>query len=138
MKLRVLTFPLAGLVAATAVTTSRTALPRVPQQAQITAACTPGSTPQVTPATVAMARTDIVQWRSVSSGATSWTITPKDTTDWLFAVDSITGNPEEPATSPEPLESAAAGHPYRYMVTITCSDGSSQVIDPDIVIGGGE
>jgi hypothetical protein len=138
MRLRVLIFPLAGLMAAAAVTTSPSGPPRVPQQAQITAACTPGSTPQVTPAVVAMARADIVQWRSVSSGATSWTITPKDPKDWLFAVASIVGNPQSPATSPQPLQSAVAGHHYRYTVRITCSDGSSQVIDPDIVGGGSE
>jgi hypothetical protein len=138
MRLRVLTLPLVALASATAVTTSRTPVPRVPQQAQITSACTQGSTPQVTPATIAMARADNIQWRSVSPGATSWTITPKDPKNWLFEATSITGNPESPATSTRPLPSAVAGYHYGYSVRITCSDGSSQVIDPDIVVGGSE
>jgi len=138
MRLRVLTLPVATLLSATALTVHRAPTPRVPQQAQITAACTSGTTPKVTPATIALARADNIQWRSVSPGATSWTITPKDPKNWLFAVTSITGSPQSPATSPQPLQSAVAGYHYRYMVRITCSDGSSQVIDPDIVVGGSE
>jgi hypothetical protein len=111
---------------------------RAPRQANVTGACTPQATPQITPPTIAMQRSDIVVWGSVSSNATSWTITPKDTLDWPWSQRSFTGTPRAPATTPQPLASALANHPYRYNVRVQCADGTAQNIDPDIVIGDGE
>lgn len=109
-----------------------------PQFANIVAACTPGATPQVQPQRVTMTRQDNVIWRVTSGQAASWTISPKNPSDWLFAQASFTGTPENPATTPQPRAEALANHPYAYNVSITCADGSVQVIDPDIVIGGAE
>jgi hypothetical protein len=137
MRLRVIILPLAAVLAAAVAAVRAPALP-VPQQANVTSACTPGTQAQVTPATIAMKRTDNVVWGSVSPNATSWTIAPKDTLDWLWSQRTFTGTPKTPATTPEPLASAKVNHPYRYKVTVACEDGTTQVIDPDIIIGGGQ
>jgi hypothetical protein len=137
MRLRVIILPLAAVLAAAVAAVRAPALP-VPQQANVTSACTPGTQAQVTPATIAMKRTDNVVWGSVSPNATSWTIAPKDTLDWLWSQRTFTGTPKTPATTPEPLASAKVNHPYRYKVTVVCEDGTTQVIDPDIIIGGGQ
>jgi hypothetical protein len=103
--------------------------PRAPKYATITAACTPGS-PSVEPHTVQMSRADNVEWREPSGRAISWTITPKDPARWPFGAE-IRGNQQAPANSGTP----GATGTYSYNVTIQCADGSTQVIDPDIIIG---
>jgi hypothetical protein len=80
-----------------------------------------------------MTHADNVEWREPSGRAVSWIITPKDTLRWPFP-GSIGGNQQAPADSGAPTAGAAAGT-YGYNVTLTCVDGSTQVIDPDIIIG---
>ena len=82
-----------------------------------------------------MTRQDNIVWRVLGQGATSFTITPKDPANWLFDQGSFSGTPAEPATTPSPRASALPNHPYAYNVTIECADGTTQLIDPDIVIG---
>ncbi len=106
-----------------------------PRFATITAACTPANNPQVRPPRIEMSRADHVEWREPSGRAVEWVISPKDPEDWPFAHDSYTGTRDGPAVTPQPRADAVADHPYAYEVTITCADGSTQVIDPDIVIG---
>lgn len=113
-------------------------VPPDPRFATITGACNEGENPQVQPNRVLMSRADHVEWREPSGRATQWVISPKDPEDWLFPEASYTGTQEAPATTPSPREDALADHPYGYNVTITCSDGSTEVIDPEIVIGDGE
>lgn len=138
MRLRVMTFPLLVVLAVAAAATHGTPAFRAPKQANVTAACTPANNPRIAPASIALSRADNVEWHSVSPNATSWTITPKDTLDWPFAQRSFTGTPQSPATTPQPLPSAVANHPYHYKVTIRCSGMGPQVIDPDIIIGTGQ
>lgn len=107
--------------------------PRAPKYATITAACNPSGNPGVEPAQVLMTHADNVEWREPSGRAVSWIITPKDTLRWPFP-GSIGGNQQAPADSGAPTAGAAAGT-YGYNVTLTCVDGSTQVIDPDIIIG---
>ena len=109
-----------------------------PRFANIVAACTPGSTPQVQPQRVVMSRQDSVVWRVTSGQASSWTITPKDPQNWLFDQTTFTGTPASPAVTRRPSPDAVEGRPYAYNVSISCPDGSSQLIDPDIVIGGAQ
>ena len=106
-----------------------------PQFANIAGACTPGNNPQVQPVRVTMTRQDNIVWRVLGQRATSFTITPKDPANWLFDQASFTGTPAAPATTPSPRASALPNHPYAYNVTIQCADGTTQLIDPDIVIG---
>ena len=106
-----------------------------PQFANITGACTPANNPQVQPARIGMTRQDNIVWRVNGQLASSFVISPKDPENWLFDQLSFTGTPAQPATTPSPRASALPNHPYAYMVTINCADGSTQVIDPDIVIG---
>ena len=138
MSPRVMTLPLLAVLATAAVAAVRAPALPVPQQANVTSACTPGAQAQVTPATIAMKRTDNVVWGSVSPNAVSWTIAPKDTLDWPWTQSTFTGTPEAVATTPEPLASAKVNHPYRYKVTVACEDGTTQVIDPDVIIGGSQ
>lgn len=135
MRLRVLTLPVLLLLATSAVLAHRPEARRVPKEAKITAACTGGGNPGVHPPSIAMARADHIVWVSVSRRAVSWTITPKDPANWPFAELSFTGTPESPAVTPPPLPGALLNHAYSYNVTVVCSDGTSQVIDPDIIIG---
>jgi hypothetical protein len=135
MRLRVVTVPVLLLVALSAVWAHRPEVRRVPRAANITAACTPGGNPGVHPPSIAMARADHIAWTSVSPRAVSWTITPKDPANWPFAEPSFTGTPGSPAVTPQPLPGALLNHVYGYNVTVVCSDGTSQVIDPDIIIG---
>lgn len=133
MRLRVIALPvLAASVLALASGDDET---RVPRHANITAACNPGGNPSVNPSRIDMTRVDHVEWRSVSPRATQWVIYPKDPADWPWEQQSFTGTPEAPAVTPQPLPSAQANHVYRYNVRVTCADGSTQIIDPDIVIG---
>jgi len=108
---------------------------RAPKAVTITAACNPSGNPDVQPQRRDMTRQDHVEWREPSGRATAWTITPKDPADWPFA-DTLRGDQETPAATALPAASAPADHPFGYQVRITCADGSTQTIDPDIVIGG--
>ena len=135
MRLRVVTLPVLLLLATSAVWAHRPDARRVPKQANITAACTPGGNPGVNPPSIAMTRADHIEWGSVSPRAVSWTITPKDPDDWPFEAESFTGTPGSPAVTPNPLPGALLNHAYGYNVTVVCRDGTSQVIDPDIIIG---
>ena len=131
MRVRFLLLP--TLVVAVAFTGPGPDAPRDPKFATIAGACTPAENPSVQPAQVLMTRADNVEWREPSGRATSWVITPKDAERWPFP-SSIGGTPQGPANSGAPAAGAAAGV-YSYNVTITCGDGSTQVIDPDIIIG---
>jgi hypothetical protein len=82
-----------------------------------------------------MGRQDSVVWREPSGRARSWTITPKDTTDWLFEQRAFAGSQESPAVTPRPRPDALENHPYAYRVSIVCADGTTQDVDPDIIIG---
>jgi len=104
----------------------------------IVAACTPGDNPSVQPQLIRMNRIDNISWRLASGQATGYTITPKNPQNWPFAQVSISGTPEAPPTSPNPRPEAQNGVVYSYNVTISCPDGSTQLIDPDIVIGGAQ
>ena len=108
---------------------------RDPRFANIVATCGPIAEPAVVPPRVFMSRADSVVWRVTGGRATSWTITPKDEDDWLFDQTSFTGTPESPAVTRRPRAEALPDHPYAYEVRITCPDGTTQLIDPDIVIG---
>lgn len=136
MRLRVMILPVLVLLTLAAAATTRGHTPRAPKEAKVVGACTPSEQPRVNPPSIAMRRSDNVVWTSASQGATSWTITPKDTLDWPWAQRTFTGTPEAGATTPEPLASAIERHPYQYNVLVQCADGTSQTIDPDIIIGG--
>lgn len=115
---------------------SRDSEVRDPRFANIVGTCGPAAAePAVVPPRVFMSRADSVVWRVTGGGATSWTITPKDPEDWLFDQTSFTGTPESPAVTRRPREEALPDHPYAYNVSVTCPDGTTQLIDPDIVIG---
>lgn len=135
MRLRVAALPVLVILAAPALLALRTDGRPAPKQANITAACTPGGNPGVNPPSIAMRRADHIVWGSVSPKAVAWTITPKDTLDWPFAAMSFTGTPTAPAVTPQPLPGAVLHHAYGYNVTVVCADGTSQLIDPDIIIG---
>jgi len=109
-------------------------LPREPKGVQIVAACNASGNLDVQPQRRDMSRQDHVEWREQSGRAVSWMITPKDPENWPFA-DTIRGNQTTPASTGLPETSAPAAVPFAYSVTITCSDGSMQTIDPDIMIG---
>ena len=106
-----------------------------PQFANIVGACNPSENSAVQPPVIRMRRVDNVQWRSVSPNAVSWVITPKVPGDWPFATSAHAGNPNADANSGLPVEGAEAERVYRYNVTVTCADGTTDVIDPDIIIG---
>ncbi len=137
MRLRVMILPLLVLLTLTAAAANRGRTPRAPKEAKVTGACTPSGKAQITPAEH---RDAAVGQRRVGArrprSATSWTITPKDTLDWPWAERSFTGTPAAAATTPQPLPSAIEKHPYRYNVLVQCADGTTQDIDPDIIIGG--
>ena len=129
--------PVLALVAVGFVNADADRVPE-PKFASITGACNASGSPQVQPGRIQMLRADNVVWREPSGRAASFTIEPKNPQDWAFAQASFTGTPQQPATTPPPSPNAVAGHPYAYKVTIRCSDGSTQVIDPDLVIGGAQ
>jgi hypothetical protein len=106
---------------------------RDPQGVNIVAACNPSGNPSVQPLKREMKRADHVEWRESAKKATSWMITPKDPANWPFA-DTIRGNQNSPANSLTPAAGAPAGVPFGYEVTIFCTDGRVQHIDPEIVI----
>lgn len=135
MRLRVLALPVLAAGSLAAWASGSESILREPKHATITAACNPSGNPQVRPPSIAMSRADHIEWRSNSPRVTSWTISPKDPDDWPFAQPSFTGTREAPAVTPQPLASATANHPYAYNVAITCEDGTTQLIDPDIIIG---
>jgi len=115
------------------------ARPRAPQPVRIVAACNPSENPRVEPQSRSMARQDNVEWREETGRATAWMITPKDPERWPFA-DTIRGNQETLAATGLPvttglLASARDSVRVQYDVTITCQDGTTQRIDPEIVIG---
>ena len=137
MRLRALSLSLVPVLVVTVAAVRAPAF-RTPHRADITAACTPDKKPFVTPPSISMKRADIVEWRSVSPKADSWTITPKDPGDWPWKEGSFSGNRDTTAVTPPPLPSARTDHPYRYEVRIRCDDGTTQTIDPDIIISTGE
>jgi hypothetical protein len=108
---------------------------RDPRFVNIAGACNPNETGAVQPPSIRIRRLDNVVWRSVSPNAASWVITPKVAGDWPFATPAHAGSPQTDADSGLPVEGAQAERPYRYNVTVTCADGSQEVIDPEIVIG---
>ena len=112
--------------------------PPEPRFATITAACNPSDNAQVQPNRVLMRRVDHVEWREPSGRAAAWVISPKDPADWPFPQASYAGTQAAPAVTPTPRPDALIDHPYAYNVTITCVDGSTEVIDPDIIIGDDE
>ena len=107
--------------------------PWVPRVVNIVAACTGGS-PRVEPSQVRINFADNVEWRATGQ-VTSFAITPKDTERWPFPRN-IAGNPQTPASSGLPPTGTPVGT-YLYYVVISCPDGSTQVIDPEIIIGAG-
>jgi len=108
-----------------------------PRQVFVTGACTPAGDPGVNPPRIDVTRVDHIVWRIQSPRAASFTITPKDPEDWPFESMSFAGTRDAPAVTPEPLPNAKLNHVYSYNVTIVCTDGTVQVIDPEIVIGPG-
>jgi hypothetical protein len=110
------------------------ARPRAPKAVTITAACNPSGNPNVRPQRRDMKRQDHVEWREPSGRARSWIITPKDPSDWPFA-DTIRSDESRRAATALPPADAAIDHVFAYEVTITCEDGTTQKIDPEIVIG---
>ena len=80
----------------------------------IVAACTPGTNPAVQPPLIQMNRIDNISWR-LASGQASGAAVPE-----MKRIE------------------AEDGVRYSYNVSISCPDGSSQLIDPDIVIGGAQ
>lgn len=135
MRLRVVILPLVLMLAVALASAVRPDAARAPKYADITAACTPGGKGHVSPPTIAMKRADNIEWRSVSPRAVSWTITPKDPADWPFDDGSFTGTERSGAVTPSPRAAATLNHAYRYNVTVVCRDGTSETIDPDIIIG---
>ena len=110
-----------------------------PRFANIVAACAgQGTQPSVRPNRVLMNRVDSIVWREQTGRSSRFVISPKNPENWLFDQQSFTGTPQSPARTRRPSPGAAAGVPYAYNVTITCSDGRTQIIDPDIVIGEDE
>jgi hypothetical protein len=137
MRLRVLTLP-ALLALAVGFYPGADDAPPVPRYANITAACNPSGNPSVNPARINMNRVDHIEWRAQSPRVASFTISPKDPANWPFAQASFSGTGEAPAVTPSPVAGARANHSYAYNVTIQCTDGSTQIIDPDIIIGDAE
>ena len=139
MRLRAIAMPLVAVLAAASLLQpqpgSEGDAVRVPKQANITAACNPQRNGAVNPERIDMTRLDHVEWRSVSPKAVSFTITPKDPGNWPWAETSFSGTADSAAVTPAPLPSAQLNHPYAYNVTVRCDDGSTEVIDPDIIIG---
>lgn len=106
--------------------------PRDPRFVNIVAACNPSGNAHVEPQQIRIGFADNVVWR-VTGPVASFSIGPKDAERWPFA-GSISGNPETPASSSTPVSGARPGT-YGYNVYIQCADGTSQTIDPDIIIG---
>ncbi|HKJ01401.1 MAG TPA: hypothetical protein VJ997_03070 [Longimicrobiales bacterium] len=121
------------VVASLGVMGSAADAPRAPQFVNIVAACNPSGNQRVEPSQVRIKFADNVVWRVVGNRAASFTITPKDVERWPFRRD-IGGNQTTSANSGSPAAGTAAGT-YGYNVNITCADGSTQLIDPDIIIG---
>lgn len=138
MRLRVMTLPLLVVVAGGTLVTSRDAAPPEAREAKVTAACT-GGHGHISPNSRGLRKIDHVVWTSVSPKAVSWTITPKDPKDWPWSQMSFAGTPSSPATTPQPLSTARVGEPpYEYKVLVVCEDGTTETIDPDIIIESGE
>lgn len=107
--------------------------PREPRFVNIVAACNPSGSPHVEPHQVRIQFADNVVWRANGGRVASFSIGPKDPQLWPFSGD-ISGNPQAPASSSAPVGGTQPGT-YSYNVYIQCADGSSQTIDPDIIIG---
>jgi hypothetical protein len=105
-----------------------------PKSVKIVAACDSANHPTVQPLRRDMKRQDHVEWTEPAHKANAWMITPKDQEDWPFA-DTIRGDQQHSASSATPAPSAPAGHPFGYEVTIYCANGTTQHIDPIIIIG---
>jgi hypothetical protein len=136
MQLPALALTLILLVGAVSVPEPTAQTPQ-PQRANITAACTGSGNGSVNPPRINMRRTDHIAWSTNSDLVASFTITPKEAENWPFAASSFAGTPQEPAVTPQPLASALENHSYAYNVTVICTDGTVEVIDPDIIIGSG-
>jgi len=137
MRLHVVTLPVLLILLGVLVSTRRPEGARAPQRANLVAACTgaPNDTARVEPPSIAMRRADHVEWWSRSPNADSFAVTPKDPADWPFAEPIFKGTRGAPAVTPQPDSSATLNHPYRYNVTVFCRNGTTQTIDPDIIIG---
>lgn len=135
MHLRAFVLPVALLLAASPASTPDA--DRVPRQAFITGACNPSGNAAVNPQRIDMTRVDNIEWHSQSPRVASFTITPKVPENWPFAAQSFAGTRDTPAVTPQPLPSALLNHTYSYNVNIVCEDGTTQLIDPDIIIGSG-
>lgn len=137
MRLHVLVLPVAVVLATLPASAPDSPTAPVPRQAFITGACNPSENPAVNPPRIDMARVDHIEWRTQSPQVASFTITPKVPENWPFAAQSFAGTRDTPAVTPQPLPTALLNHTYSYNVILLCSDGSTQVIDPDIIIGSG-
>lgn len=121
------------LVAAVGFTGPADDASRDPRFVNIVAACNPSGNPRVEPSQVSIRFADNVRWRINGRPGSSFSITPKDPARWPFQAG-IGGNAQTEADSGQPAAGTAPGT-YSYNVIITCADGSTQVIDPDIIIG---
>lgn len=136
MRLSVLALPLAVLLGAGVHPEHTTQTPQ-PHPAVITGACTPGGNGAVNPPRINMRRADHISWSTNSALVASFTITPKEAGNWPFEAAAFAGTRSSPAVTPQPLPSALENHPYAYNVTVVCTNGTVEVIDPDIIIGSG-
>lgn len=136
MQLPALALPLILLLGAVSAS-ERTAQTPPPQRANITAVCNGSGNGAVNPPRINMRRAEHIEWSANSPQVASFTITPKVAENWPFAAMSFSGTPQAPAVTPQPLATALENHPYAYNVTVLCTDGTVEVIDPDIIIGRG-
>lgn len=136
MRLSVLALPLAVLLGAGAHPEHTTQTPP-PQRANITAVCNGSGNGAVNPPRINMRRAEHIEWSANSPQVASFTITPKEAGNWPFEAAAFAGTRSSPAVTPQPLPSALENHPYAYNVTVICTDGTVEVIDPDIIIGSG-
>ncbi len=111
------------------------AAPGKPKAVHIVSDCDSAGNPAVHPsAPVHMKHQDWVVWDEPAHKASSWTIAPKNEKKWPFP-NPITGNQKHPANSGKPAASTPANDTVGYNVTIECKDGTTQHIDPIIIIG---
>ena len=106
-----------------------------PKSVHIVSDCNSSESPAVNPsAPVHMNHQDYVVWDEPPGRADSWMITPKDAEKWPFP-DTIRGDKQHPADSGRPAASAPVNDTVSYTVTIFCKSGTTQHIDPIIIIG---
>ena len=105
---------------------------REPRFVNVVGACNPSDNARVEPQQIRIGFADNVEWRATGAVA-SFSIGPKDAQRWPFS-GAISGTPQAPASSSAPVSGTQPGT-YSYNVYIQCADGTSQTIDPDIIIG---